>query len=208
MRWKPPTIVALLWVLALGLLGTVITATVAGPRGLIAGSALTLLAGVVTGYIPSFRDDYRQRVAEREQARGELRQAGELPVSDGPAGLLDPRRGVVGFLGRERELADLVAWCGDGRPRGVRLVTGAGGVGKTRLSVELCGRMTTLGWQWIRPGDGTEADALKAVRRVHQGRVLVVVDYAETRTGLEAMLRAVAADGGPVRVLLLARSAG
>ena len=35
-----------------------------------------------------------------------------------------------------------------------------------------------------------------------------VVDYAETRIGLGGLLRAVAADRGSVRVLLLARSAG
>ena len=39
--------------------------------------------------------------------------------------------------------------------------------------------------------------------------MLLVADYAETRTGLPAMLTAAAAPGGPVvRVLLLARSAG
>jgi hypothetical protein len=38
--------------------------------------------------------------------------------------------------------------------------------------------------------------------------VLLVVDYAETRIGLRALLRAVAIDEGPVRVLLLARSVG
>ena len=151
---------------------------------------------------------FARRAAEREQAREVLRRASELPVTGSPAGLLNPRRGVVGFLGRERELVGRAAWCGDGRPRGVRLVTGPGGVGKTRLSVELCARMTALGWVCVRPGDGGEAGALDAARRLHQGPVLVVVDYAETRAGLEAMLRAVAGDGGPVRVLLLARGAG
>ncbi|MFD0656111.1 hypothetical protein [Thermocatellispora tengchongensis] len=39
--------------------------------------------------------------------------------------------------------------------------------------------------------------------------MLLVVDYAETRTGLAALLQQVAADTGRrVRVLLLARSAG
>jgi len=87
-------------------------------------------------------------------------------------------------------------------------VTGPGGVGKTRLSVELCGRLEAQGWRCERPADGAEATALEAVRRVHRGPVLLVVDYAETRAGLGALLRAVAADAGPVRVLLLARAAG
>jgi hypothetical protein len=38
--------------------------------------------------------------------------------------------------------------------------------------------------------------------------VLLLVDYAETRTDLEVMLRAVLADPGPIRVLLIARSLG
>jgi tetratricopeptide (TPR) repeat protein len=206
--WRLPTLAAVLWVVALGMWAAVATGPAGGPWGAAAGSVLTLLAGVVTAYIPSIRDEYRRRAAEREQAREALRQATELPVTGSPAGLLDPRRGVAGFLGRRHELSGLVAWCEHGRPRGVRLVTGPGGVGKTRLSVELCARLTALGWRCERLGDGGEAAALEAVRRVHRGRVLLVVDYAETRAGLGALLRAVAADGGPVRVLLLARSGG
>ena len=47
-----------------------------------------------------------------------------LPIAR--AGLLDPRRGLVGFAGRELELTGLLAWCEDGAARGVRLVTGPG----------------------------------------------------------------------------------
>jgi len=50
---------------------------------------------------------------------------------------------------------------------------------------------------------------LERIRGVTSGRVLLVVDYAETRIGLSALLRAAAADQGlALRVLLLARSAG
>ena len=126
----------------------------------------------------------------------------------GRRGCWIPRRGLVGFTGRERELAGLLAWCEDGQPRGVRLVTGPGGVGKTRLSVELCARLDPDRWRCVRVGDREEASALAAARRGWPGRVLLVVDYAETRIGLPDLLRAVAADPGPVRVLLLARSAG
>jgi hypothetical protein len=55
---------------------------------------------------------------------------------------------------------------------------------------------------------GEEASALAAARRRCLGRVLVVVDYAETRIGLGGLLRAVAGDAEPLRVLLLVRSAG
>ena len=126
----------------------------------------------------------------------------------GPARLLDPRRALVGFTGRDKELADLIAWCEDGRMHGVRLVTGPGGVGKTRLSVELCARLGPRGWRWVRVGDQEETAALSAARQGWSDPVLLVLDYAETRIGLRELLRAVAADPGVVRVLLLARSAG
>lgn len=205
--WKLPTLAAALWVVALGVWAGVAAGPIGGPWGAVAGSVLTVLAGVVTAYMPSFRDEFRQRAAEHAKAQEALRRASELPAG-GPAALLDPRRGLVGFIGRERELSGLLDWCEDGRTRGLRLVTGPGGVGKTRLSVELCARLEPRGWRWVRAGDGQEASALAAARREWPGRVLLVVDYAETRIGLGELLRAVAADAGPVRVLLLARSAG
>jgi Tetratricopeptide repeat len=212
--WKLPTLAAVLWAVALGVWAGVAAGPIGGAWGAVAGSVLTVLAGVVTAYVPSFREEFRRRAAERAQAREALLRAGELPVragelpGGGPAGLLDPRRGLVGFTGREVELARLLGWCGSGELRGVRLVTGPGGVGKTRLSVELCARLEPDGWRCVRVGDGEEAGVLAAARRGWPGRVLLVVDYAETRIGLGVLLRAVAADPGPVRVLLLARGAG
>jgi tetratricopeptide (TPR) repeat protein len=206
--WKLPTLVALLWVVALGAWAGVVVGLISGPWGAVGGTVLTVLAGVVTAYVPSFRDQYRLREGERQRAREELRRIGELPVPGGPSGLLDPRRGLVGFVGREQELAGLIDWCESGQPTGVRLVTGEGGVGKTRLSVELCGRLERRGWRWVRVGDRTEGSALQAARRGWAGPVLLVIDYAETRPRLSALLRVVAADRGVVRVLLLARSAG
>jgi pSer/pThr/pTyr-binding forkhead associated (FHA) protein len=49
---------------------------------------------------------------------------------------------------------------------------------------------------------------LEIAREGRKGPVMLVIDYAETRTGLSDLLRAVAADDGIVRVLLLARAAG
>ena len=45
-------------------------------------------------------------------------------------------------------------------------------------------------------------------RGVTSGPVLLLVDYAEACTELDGMLRAVLADPGPIRVLLVARSLG
>ena len=91
----------------------------------------------------------------------------------------------------------------------VRLVTGGGGAGKTRLALELCRRMGGRGWRCAQAGEGAERDVVGLERAAAPGaRLLLVVDYAEARLGLEELLEAAARDAGRVRVLLLARHAG
>src|ERR1700678_305493 len=109
--WKLPTLGAVLWVVALGVWAAAAAGPVGGPWGAAAGSVLTLLAGVVTAYLPSIRDEGGRGRAEREHAHAALRGASELPVTESRAGLLDPRRVVVGFVGRAGELDRLAAWC-------------------------------------------------------------------------------------------------
>jgi hypothetical protein len=105
---------------------------------------------------------------------------------------------------RVPELAELTAWCQDDRAGRLRLVTGPGGVGKTRLAVELADRIRAAGWRAERVADGAEAEAIGALRAVTRGRALLVVDYAETRAGLGQMLSMLAGElGRDVRVLLL-----
>ena len=127
-------------------------------------------------------------------------------TSSSPSALLDPRYRVVPFLGRERELENLVAWCQDGQSLGVRLVTGPGGVGKTRLSVELERRMTSLGWRTICPSIGEESNALPFDHYPQPSPLLIVIDYAENRSGLKRLLETVLEHRAPVRVLMLART--
>ncbi|SDR05130.1 AAA ATPase domain-containing protein [Thermostaphylospora chromogena] len=165
-----------------------------------------VLGGVGTAFAPTVLD----RLRERDRAREVRDEAAELlPQMTGPAQLLHPARGVVPFVGRERELAELLAWCADPQAGRLRLLTGPGGVGKSRLAAELAAR---LGPEWgvLEVRDDSEAEALARWREADPRRpVLIVVDYAETRTGLAGLLHAVAADAGRrVRVLLLARSAG
>jgi len=164
-----------------------------------------VVGGVVSAFAPSVIDRRREKAAAREAlvAAAEL-----LPDGSGPAMLLHASRGVVPFEGREREVEELLAWCRDPRAGRLRLLTGAGGVGKSRLAVELANRLGP-GWGRLEVRDDGEADALSRWRAVEQRQVLVVVDYAETRTGLSGLLHEVAGDEGRrVRVLLLARSAG
>ncbi|WP_371779139.1 tetratricopeptide repeat protein [Streptosporangium subroseum] len=152
---------------------------------------------------------WEARKTQWEEAAG-VEELSAPVTSGGPAGLLDPRRQVVEFVGRNDELTKLIAWCetADEDVGRVRLVTGPGGVGKTRLAVQLRVRLAEVGWRCVLVGEGQEATAVSRARAASSDRLLLVVDYAETRTALGALLREVAAASGMVRVLLLARSAG
>jgi tetratricopeptide (TPR) repeat protein len=196
-RWR-----ALVWGIGVALAGAVSAYALAGSRWAVAGAVIGAVAG---SFAPSVYDAIGERDAAREGLRGTFE---KLPPQSW-ARLLDPRRELVGFVGRTDELAALAAWCeGDDADR-LRLVTGQGGVGKTRLAVELAERMKKLGWVSERIADGQESAAITALRAVTRTRALLVVDYAETRVGLRQMLGSLAdGQGAGVRVLLLARAIG
>lgn len=100
-----------------------------------------------------------------------------------PTMLLRADAEVVSFHGREDTLTELVQWCvtdRDGLPS-VRVLTGPGGQGKTRLARQLTARMRERGWvayQVVR-----EPLDLRVLRTVQRPQLLVV-DYAETRPEL------------------------
>jgi tetratricopeptide (TPR) repeat protein len=186
----------------LAVAGAALAYVLAGGPWAVAGAVI----GAATGsFAPSVYDVIRRRDAAREGLRDTFEKS---PAQSG-ARLLDPHRELVGFVGRTDELRALTAWCGCDDTDRLRLVTGPGGVGKTRLAVELSERMKTRGWACERIADGQESAAIAALRAVSRARALLVVDYAETRVGLRQMLTALAGDqGAGVRVLLLARDAG
>ncbi|MEU9998143.1 tetratricopeptide repeat protein, partial [Streptomyces sp. NPDC050848] len=133
-----------------------------------------------------------------------------------PAALLRANTEAVAFHGRDIELADLQAWCESGLPSiSVRVMTGPGGQGKTRLARRLC---DTLGWHgWVTghlrsdltddPGlDGTPPDFTTLNTALP---LLLVVDYAETRPRLlRRLITHLHRSRHRVRLLLLARSDG
>lgn len=99
-------------------------------------------------------------------------------------------------------------------PTCVRLLTGEGGTGKTRLALEMCKRLIQEGWAagFLKSDVQTQsAPSFARVLSKIQQPVLLILDYAETRT--EVLLGILAAlvpqkTVSPIRVLLLARSSG
>jgi nucleoside phosphorylase len=144
---------------------------------------------------------------------------GTLPLpsrAPAPSVLLNARYTVMPWyeVGRSEILADLDGWADDpAHEVAVQLVHAEGGSGKTRLAIEWVrrrrGRHDVAGFLHQDPGD-------RWLERLCSlgPPVLVVIDYAESRADLEALLERVAAFAAPagsrrrVRVLLLARSDG
>ncbi|MFD7507627.1 DUF3856 domain-containing protein [Streptomyces sp. NPDC059850] len=128
-------------------------------------------------------------------------------VLNSPAALLQARRQIVPFRGRTTLLADFASWAGeDGF--GARLLHGPGGQGKTRLAQHLADALTARGWTtlWLR----ADAHALAELSAAAVP-LLVIVDYAETRTPqLTALLEAAVQHSGDraFKLLLLARTDG
>ena len=123
-----------------------------------------------------------------------------------PGRLLLPEYGVVPFAGGENDLAVLETWCLTGAEPALRVITGAGGSGKTRLAAEMCLRIARRGWQAgfadsRAPGGQPQLE--------FDQPTLLVVDDADLYVNLLAKLIRTAGswapEAPPLRVLLLAR---
>ncbi|MGW6839459.1 tetratricopeptide repeat protein [Streptomyces sp. NPDC054958] len=126
-----------------------------------------------------------------------------------PAALLRARRQVVPFRGRTEVMEGLRNWCEEAG-FGARLLYGPGGQGKTRLAQHLTDTQASEGWSTLWLSGDADSDAL-GVLAAAAVPLLIVVDYAETRTTqLAALLQAAArhAGGGMLKLLMLARTAG
>jgi hypothetical protein len=135
-----------------------------------------------------------------------------LPATRSRAALLNARAQVVPFLGRAALLADVLGWCDAPAPVRARLFHAAGGMGKTRLFIELGKQLRGRGRRagFLRRGATPERLAELAAS---ERPALVVIDYAECRPDLVELLEPIArlrAEGGPgrLRLVLLARNAG
>jgi hypothetical protein len=199
----------------LGLLGVMaaltaaaayVGARLAGPDGAVVGA--------VSGVAISALGETARRWFDRLEDRRRLRTRVFLPETAmaikgselSPAALLAPEQATVPFIGRKKELLELINWCVDRSPDPLRLLVGAGGTGKTRLVRELAAGLNGWDCRWVQHGQ--EGDAIDAARR---RKSLIVVDYAETRPR-GSLIRLVTQLAWPprqgVRVLLIARAVG
>jgi hypothetical protein len=125
-----------------------------------------------------------------------------------PSDLLRPRYGLVPLVGREDLQGQLMRWRESEVDLGVVVITGSGGSGKTRLALEESLRAERAGWTAGLLSART--DASEAIGRLLEwrGRLLVTIDYAETRPDVVGKLLEGLArrdSGAPVRVLLVCR---
>lgn len=125
-----------------------------------------------------------------------------------PASLLRAETAAVKFRGREDVLRSLEYWCEGNNGLSLRVITGPGGQGKTRLAHELSRRMLRRGWAaGFLAADANQA-AIRSIE-VAGPPVLLMIDYAESRADQTMdLVKASISTGRTIRLLLLARALG
>jgi hypothetical protein len=116
---------------------------------------------------------------------------------------------------RDPFLQEQMGWVKDFEfPMAIRLITGPGGVGKTRLALEMCERLNIEGWEvgFLR-GDCDIGQARELAVKISSSKkqYFIVLDYAETRQViLLALLSEILEQKNKsiVRILLIARDGG
>jgi tetratricopeptide (TPR) repeat protein len=169
------------------------------------------LAGVSLPALRSVQPRFRLAVSQQLSV---LLQPPYRPLPAGltfvraPVRLLLPEYGVVPFLSRGQRLAELQGWCHSPDLFSLRVVTGDGGAGKTRLAAELATQLVTDGWD----AGSSDQDSPEGATRLEPDRpMLLIVDDADLKVALVGSLVTTLAaqpSGPPSRLLLLARHMG
>lgn len=132
-----------------------------------------------------------------------------------PSRMLNARRAVVPFTGRDGELALLRQWRDSGARLAVRWLHGPGGQGKTRLAAQVAAEWGSDGWKVVAALHGPDADrpepGSQDMRIEGAAGLLIIVDYADRwlLTNLTWLFKnALLHQSGVVtRVLMVARTA-
>ncbi|WP_224756490.1 tetratricopeptide repeat protein [Streptomyces sp. col6] len=193
-----------------------LTGVVASDRAHSGHGQLTVVPAYVLHHDPAFRAALAEHGGPATGLEAvEFQHLADTPTGRGGAGAASPavllQAGwqTVPFHGRDELLTDLLAWCGRGG-FGAWLLHGPGGQGKTRLAHHLTGLLGADSWAVLWPRSDADAAQLRELRDVVKP-LLIVLDYAEARTGqLTALIEAAADHPGatPFKVLLLARTDG
>ena len=140
-----------------------------------------------------------------------------------PALLLNALLALAPYLDIHGRRAGILEWAQsqEGKKVRGRLIQGPGGLGKTRLMVEVCADLREQGWDAgfveAPPGDAGNLHRQAIEGLIDDGRssgLLLVLDYAERRQGeasryADRMKKAAQNNPGrPLRLVLLARVAG
>jgi tetratricopeptide (TPR) repeat protein len=121
--------------------------------------------------------------------------------------LLSWRARLAPLAGRGNDKDRLLHWARRGRNARIRLLTGPGGVGKSRLAAEVAEALRAEGWTagFIRPNDSI-------VVPLRRAGLFLVVDYPEEHPDeVRTLLREVASRelrDVPLRLLVLSRQGG
>jgi hypothetical protein len=145
------------------------------------------------------------------------------PKEISPTDLLQAKYEVVPYIDVTGQRAALLDWCRGGRPTAGRLLHGPGGIGKTRLLIEVAATLSNEDWHagfFDRPTAPSEPELLQRWQAFEQlvdhgdeKGVLIVIDYAETRLDeirrvAEIFIRRPDDATRPIRLVLLSRGAG
>jgi len=100
-----------------------------------------------------------------------------------PSRMLNARRAVVPFTGRNTEVAALQHWRDSGSRLAVRWLHGPGGQGKTRLVAQFAADSAAAGWKVVAAFHGPDADPVEPgsqdMSLTGAAGLLVIVDYAD-----------------------------
>lgn len=132
-----------------------------------------------------------------------------------PSSLLDPAFEAVPFQERETLCSDIEDWAITGKWVSLRVYTAQGGMGKTRLFVEMCKRMHQRhGWDAGFIGTDIFETGEETLRRLltSSQKLFLVIDYAQVHISFISHLLRVASEEEPndrrTCIILLARSEG